>query len=111
MLPRKNRLKKSHDFDVTYKKGSHLKGTYGKLVVYDRTDDKPVKVGIVVSSKSGDAVTRNRTKRKIREVFSKHISVMKPGFDTIYIVWDSSFEFNEIESEIIGLMKKAKLAS
>ena len=107
MLPQAHRLKASRDFDTVYKKGSHHKGRYGKLVCLDRADDEPTRVGIVVSAKTGNAVVRNRTKRKLREVFRINIQKMKKGHDVTYIVWDPDFSFNDISDEIMKLMKTA----
>ena len=79
MLPQSHRLKASRDFDTAYKRGSHQKGRYGKLVCLDRGDDEPTWIGIVVSAKTGNAVVRNRTKRRIREAFRKHLPEMSGG--------------------------------
>lgn len=107
MLPQAHRLKASRDFDTAYKKGSHRKGRYGKLVCLDRGDKDPTRVGIVVSAKTGNAVVRNKTKRVIREAFREHLADMKSGFDITYIVWDPAFSFNEISGEVMKLMKGA----
>lgn len=91
MLPRVNRLKNTKDFDRAYKKGKHIKGKYGKLAVIHRNDEDPLRVGIVVSSKLGNAVERNRAKRVTREVFRKFLPDIKKGNDISFIFWDISF--------------------
>ena len=107
MLPQANRLKTTRDFDTVYRKGSHFKGTHGKLIFFDRRDDAPVRVGIIVSAKRGNAVKRNKVKRLIREAFRVHLEDMKSGIDVTFIVWDPDFSLVSISEEIMKLMKEA----
>ena len=109
MLPQENRLKTSRDFDKVYKKGSHYRGTYGKLVVFNRNDDSPTRFGIVVSAKRGNAVERNRAKRQVREAIRSVLPSIKVGHDVTFITWDISFAYNEISEDVQRLMKSSKL--
>lgn len=109
MLPQENRLKTSRDFDKVYKKGSHHKGTYGKLVALNRNDDSPTRFGIVISAKQGNAVERNRAKRQIRETFKTVLPDISSGYDVTLIMWDLSFSFKELNEDLMKLMKEAKL--
>lgn len=107
MLSQVNRLKTTRDFDTVYRRGSHFKGRYGKLIIFDRGDDGPARVGIIVSAKRGNAVKRNRVKRLIREAFRSYLAEMKSGIDVTYIVWDPDFSLVSILGEIMKLMKEA----
>lgn len=108
MLSQANRLKTSRDFDTVYRRGSHFKGRYGKLVFFARGDDGPVRVGIVISAKRGNAVKRNKVKRLIREVFRAYLREIKKGTDVTYIVWEPDFTLADITEEITKLMKEAR---
>ena len=46
----------------------------------------PARLGVVASRKVGPAVTRNRAKRLVREVFRRNPSVFPAGFDVVVIV-------------------------
>jgi ribonuclease P protein component len=107
MLPQANRLKTSRDFDTVYRRGSHFKGRFGKLICFERGDDGPARIGIVVSAKRGNAVTRNRVKRLIREAFRAYLPEMKNGMDVTYIVWEPEFSLADMSEEIMKLMKDA----
>ena len=41
------------------------------------------RVGIAVSSKVGQAVVRNRVKRRLREAIRKHLANLGPGWDIV----------------------------
>lgn len=72
MLPRAQRLKSSADFQAVFADGARA-GT-STVVVHVRrpstTQDPPgeTRVGFVVSKKVGNAVARNRTKRRLRHI-------------------------------------------
>ena len=43
------------------------------------------RLGIIASRKIGNAVVRNRAKRRIREIFRKHKHIGEPGMDIVVI--------------------------
>ncbi|MCI3142558.1 ribonuclease P protein component [Staphylococcus haemolyticus] len=65
------RIKKNTDFQTIYKRGKSLANR--QFVVYTYNSNKNhFRLGISVSKKLGNAVTRNRIKRAIRENFKIH---------------------------------------
>ena len=72
-------LKKSTEFSQTRNKGSFFKSPYfnGYLLRDDKIDN--FKLGLVASKKLGNAVDRNRAKRRVREAIrtSSHINDLK----------------------------------
>jgi ribonuclease P protein component len=56
------------------------------LQALDRREDGPVRVGFTVSKKVGNAVERNRVRRRLREVVRlAHAGDMRPGHDYVLI--------------------------
>ena len=80
-----NRIKKSEDFLLTIKKGkTYRSDTYTihiKSNPYSYT-----RVGLSVSSKLGNAVTRNRIKRQIRSMCDSLINYNNQSIDIVIIV-------------------------
>ena len=64
---RPNSLKNKVEFDSVFDKGKRLSG--GLLMVTVAKGTGSTKLGIIVNSKFGGAVARNKVKRKIREAF------------------------------------------
>ena len=76
-------LKKNHIFRRLYaSKG--VANSY--LVLYarpNRTDCN--RIGFTVSKKLGHAVVRNRTRRRLREVYRLNEAVFRPGWDIVVV--------------------------
>ena len=100
-------LKLNHIFRRLY----HTKGfADGYLVLYarkNRTDRN--RVGITVSKKLGHAVVRNRTRRRLREVYRLNEDRFLPGWDLVVVARsravDASFE--RLTGSYLQLAKKA----
>jgi ribonuclease P protein component len=69
--PRRRRLSRSGDFKRVYREGSSKATRNLVLYRFDRSEDDPgdARLGVSVSKKLGDAVTRNRVKRVLKEAF------------------------------------------
>lgn len=46
----------------------------------------PTRVGIVASKRVGNAVVRNRTRRRLREVMRLRLCRVAPGWDLVFVV-------------------------
>jgi len=66
------RIKKNSDFQTIYKKGKSVANRQFVVYTYNNKENKHFRLGISVSKKLGNAVTRNKIKRAIRENFKVH---------------------------------------
>jgi ribonuclease P protein component len=81
-FPKSRRLLKPAEFERVFA-AKRSQGD-GMLVVYGCTNDLPTpRLGLVVSRKCGDAVTRNRWKRCIRDAFRLAQHELPPGLDLL----------------------------
>lgn len=77
-------LKLNHIFRRLYQKGSQAGSRY--LVLYCRKNHTPEnRVGITTGKKLGGAVTRNRVRRRLREIYRLHESQFYPGYDIVVV--------------------------
>ena len=76
-------LKLNHIFRRLY----HTSGfADGFLVLYARKNRTPGnRVGITVSKKLGKAHVRNRTRRRLREVYRLNEAKFRPGWDIVVV--------------------------
>ena len=77
-------VKKNSDFRRLYAKGKSAVTPY--LVVYCRRNGKDRnRSGFTVSAKLGNAVTRNRIRRQLREIYRLNSREMKTGWDNAFL--------------------------
>ncbi|MEM8962048.1 MAG: ribonuclease P protein component [Acidobacteriota bacterium] len=65
-----DRLRQSADFSRCYRRGRRRRGFLLMLVTHRNDTGRP-RLGITASRKVGNAVVRNRVKRRIREIFRR----------------------------------------
>jgi len=105
MLSKNYRMKKNSQFDYIFKNGATKK--HGKLIMfYSKSKSKFPKIGIVVSKKIGNSVTRNHTKRLIRESVHKNLSKLSTKHNYIFVARQGieTLSFNEINNSILKLV-------
>ena len=104
-------LKLNHVFRKLY----HTKGVAdGFLVLYARKNRTPGnRVGITVSKKLGKAHIRNRTRRRIREVYRLNEEKFRPGWDIVVVARSKAVDapFDALTKSYLSLAKKAGLLS
>lgn len=99
-------LKLNHIFRRLY----HTSGVAdGLLVLYarkNRTDGN--RVGVTVSKKLGKAHVRNRTRRRIREVYRLNEEKFQPGWDIVVVARTKAVEapFEKLTASYLTLAKK-----
>lgn len=77
-------LKKNHEFRRMYQKGASAVG--GGMVIYCRKNRLGHnRLGVTVSVKLGNAVVRNRARRRLREVYRLNRDKLKEGYDIILV--------------------------
>ncbi|GHT51204.1 hypothetical protein AGMMS49990_05050 [Endomicrobiia bacterium] len=106
------RLHAQRDFNKVFKNGLRLENKSIRILAYKRNDMlKTRRLGLVTSKKVGTAVARNRTKRRLREIFRTNKHLLEPGLDLIFVSKPetSSLDYNNLRKIILNLLKSAKL--
>jgi ribonuclease P protein component len=101
-------LKRRQDFIAAAKALSW--GTPAFLLqVRPRGDDTPARVGFTCTKKLGNAVTRNRIKRRLREAARLGLSgIARPSFDYVLIGRSAAMsqDFEILKSDLISVAKR-----
>ena len=85
MLAKTYRLRERKDFRRVYQRGKSQ--AYPYFVLYYRPSRLPnYRIGFSVSKKQGNAVVRNRLKRRFREVCRLTPEAFSSGMDYIFII-------------------------
>lgn len=79
------RLRKRAEF-LAVRRGTRRRGPFFLLEVLERGDANPPRLGITVTKKVGNAVERNRIRRRLREAVRVHAAGdMAPGTDYVIV--------------------------
>ena len=104
------RVKKEKDFNAIFQEGKSVANR--KFVVYRlENSEQHFRVGLSVSKKLGNAVTRNQIKRRIRHVLITHKDQIIENLDFVVIARKGVEEMNytEIEKNLLHVLKLANI--
>lgn len=105
------RVKKNKDFQEAFKKGKSFANR--QFVVYSlkKPEQEHFRIGLSVSKKIGNAVTRNQIKRYIRQAFHEMENEINNQFDYIIIARKPVVEmdFHEIKKSLTHVLKLSKV--
>ena len=101
-------IKENYEFRRMYRKGASA--VSGSMVIYCRKNNLGHnRLGLTVSVKVGKAVVRNRTRRRIREIYRLHEEAFLPGWDIVVVARSRSVEapFSKLTDSFLALSEKA----
>lgn len=105
------RVKKENEFQKVFQQGTSCANR--KFVVYqlEKKEQPHFRVGISVGKKIGNAVTRNRVKRYIRQGLLEEKIAIKPEVDFIIIARKGveELDYHETKQNLLHVLKLAKL--
>ncbi|NLW42150.1 MAG: ribonuclease P protein component [Tissierellia bacterium] len=103
-------VKSYFDFKKAYEKGKSFGNR--NLILYIRKNDLDhTRIGITVSKKTGNAVVRNKIRRRIKEIYREVAPNLKEGFDLIFVVRRNvpGISFKELKSAFHHLIRISKM--
>lgn len=103
-------LKKNHEFRRLYSKGKSVAAAC--LVCYCRKNGRDAnRIGFTVSNKIGNAVTRNRIRRRLREIYRLHEGEVKRGYDIVIVARHKAAkaDYHRLEKELLKNLGRLSL--
>lgn len=100
-------LKQNHEFRRLYNKGKSAVSPY--FAIYCRKTNRPVsRLGITTGVKLGNAVKRNRARRRIRELYRTNESRFLSGYDVVVVARARVIygRYGELERSFLQLMSR-----
>ena len=104
-------LKQNHEFRRLYNKGRSAVSPY--FAIYCRKTNRPIsRLGITTGVKLGNAVKRNRVRRRIRELYRTNEDRLSPGYDIVVVARTRAVfaRYAELERSFLQLMRRLGIA-
>ena len=109
-MKKRFRVKKEKDFSAIFKKGESFANR--KFVIYRlENNETHFRVGLSVSKKLGNAVTRNQIKRRIRHVLIQNSHQIVDNVDFVVIARKGVeiLDYAEMEKNLLHVLKLSKI--
>lgn len=108
-MQKKWRLRSPKLFKKVYQEGQHSFNNL--LTIHYLSWSGETKIGFAVSKKVGNAVVRNKVKRRLKVILTKIVEDLKAGFLIVFVVRPpaASASFDQLNISVINLLKKTKL--
>ena len=106
-MKKNNIVRKKYEFDNIIKVGHLVKNDCFVVYYYENTVNT-YRFGISVGKKIGNAVTRNKYKRKIRNIIDNNKKYYSNKLDYIIIMRRGCIDlkYSEIDEKFVSLIKK-----
>ncbi|MFB5663521.1 ribonuclease P protein component [Alteribacillus sp. HJP-4] len=110
-MKKEQRIKKNHEFSKVFEKGASFANRQFVLYILNKPGQQEHRTGLTVSKKIGNAVTRNRIKRLLREAVREMGDRLESGNDYVIIARKPVLEmtFTEIIKSLEHVARKAKV--
>ncbi|MEC5425058.1 ribonuclease P protein component [Virgibacillus sp. C22-A2] len=105
------RIKKNEEFQYAFKKGKSFANRQLVLYYVEKPAQEHFRIGLSVGKKIGNAVTRNRIKRYLRQSFQELEDNIRYPLDIVIIARQpaKSMEFAEVKKSLTHLLYKERL--
>jgi len=106
-LAPRERIRKKKDFLIIYKKGKRYRNKYFNLIYLSNTLTFS-RVGVVASSKVGNAVIRSKVKRWMRELFRRNKNLLEFSLDLLIVATPEMGQatWTELEAHYLSAARK-----
>jgi ribonuclease P protein component len=109
-MEKKHRIRKDMEFKKVYKVGRNYWNRNLVLYVSKNKLDN-TRIGFTLTKKIGNAVTRNRVRRKMKEICRLNLNNMKQGYDLVFIAKKNTvnLSYDELEKSMIHILGISKI--
>lgn len=112
-MKKKFRIKKNKEFQFVFKQGKSFANRQFIIYFMKKPEQSVFRIGLSVSKKVGNSVTRNRIKRYIRQSFFEMKDQIQNKNDYVIIARKptADMDFFEVKKSLIHVLKLSKVLS
>jgi ribonuclease P protein component, eubacterial len=83
VLAKANRIVRGADYRMTVRRGARTAGAVTLTYARRTSDERPPRFGFIVAKTVGNAVTRNRVRRRLKAIAYEAVPGLAPGTDVV----------------------------
>lgn len=111
MLKKQYRIRKQREFDSIFKAHKKIRSeNFQALIHFSNTNQQTIhnnkisypRFAFVVSKKVGNAPTRNKVKRKLREIVREELPTLKTNFEIVFVTYPQihNQDYRKLQEEV-----------
>ncbi len=110
-MKKQNRIKKNDEFQQVFKRGTSFANRQLVLYYLKKKDQEHFRIGLSVSKRIGNAVTRNQIKRYLRQAFHEMEENILSEYDLVIIARKPTnrMNYHEIKKSLNHVLSKNNL--
>lgn len=110
-MKKRQRIKKNEEFQQVFKKGKSFANRQFVVYCFQKEEQAEFRIGLSVSKKIGNAVTRNRIKRYIRQSFLEMKHQLRSDMDYVIIARHQAAtkDFHETKKSLQHVLRIARV--
>lgn len=110
-MKKRQRVKKNEDFQRVFKNGKSFANRQFVVYFLMKEEQAEFRIGLSVSKKLGNAVTRNQIKRYIRQSIHELKDELKPNIDYVIIARQpaATMDFHDVKQSLQHVLRIAKV--
>lgn len=110
-LKKEYRVKKNKEFQEAFKKGKSFANRQFVVYSLEKPGQEHFRIGLSISKKIGNAVTRNQIKRYVRQAFLEMENDLHNQFDYIIIARKpvADMGFHDIKKSLTHVLKLSRV--
>jgi len=110
-MKKEYRIKKNKEFQEAFKKGKSVANRQFVVYTIKKADQMHFRIGLSVSKKVGNAVTRNQIKRYVRQVFHEFDGQLHNDVDFVIIARKptATMDYFEIQKSLSHVLRLARV--
>ena len=111
LMNKRQRIKKNEEFQQVFKNGKSFANRQFIVYCYPKDEQVEFRIGLSVSKKVGNAVTRNRIKRYIRQAFLEMKDGLQSNMDYVIIARHQAakIDFHESKKSLQHVLRIARV--
>lgn len=110
-MNKRQRIKKNEEFQTVFKNGKSFANRQFVVYIFKKDQQPEFRIGLSVSKKIGNAVTRNRIKRYLRQSFLELKDCVKADMDYVIVarLQAAQINFHETKKSLEHVLRIARV--